>query len=633
MCGITGIVAFENGEPPTSQRLAAMCATLNHRGPDDHGLAIEDGVGLGMQRLAVIDLETGQQPIFNEDRTVCTVFNGEIYNFRELRRELEASGHRFVSATDGEVIVHLWEEYGPEFASKLNGMFAIALHDRPHRRLVLVRDRVGIKPLFWARTTRHLVFGSEIKALLASDLVPRELDLDSLGQFMSWEYVPAPQTLLRGVRKLRPGTMLIVDLAGGGSRSVSWWDVPIGAVSAEGTPSVSAPGKTAEWEEAVDDKLRECVQRQLVSDVPLGAFLSGGVDSSLVVSGMDEARAFTIGFEDRSYDESGWAEKVARHLGVSHRVEILRPRAGELFDNLMHYMDDPIADFSIFPTYLVSRLAREEVIVVLTGDGGDELFGGYETYVAQEAARLWSRVLPPVSRRLLEPWMRSWRPRPAKKGWINKARRFVEGLEHDPDLGHARWRLFAGEATRQRLFTPEALEEQVTPVGAHILELRKAARDRDPIDQALYVDLKSYLSDNCLVKMDRMSMACSLEARVPLLDHELVELAFELPPELKVEGRLTKPLLKRVAARRLPRDCVYRPKEGFSIPIKEWLRGELRPLMEDLLEARQQRREGIFEVETIETLKREHLEGRANHSHLLWPLMVFQDWRRRWRVS
>jgi asparagine synthase (glutamine-hydrolysing) len=273
------------------------------------------------------------------------------------------------------------------------------------------------------------------------------------------------------------------------------------------------------------------------------------------------------------------------------------------------------------------------VTVALTGDGGDELFGGYETYVAQEAARWWSRALTPLGQRLLEPWIRGWRPRTAKKGWINKARRFVEGLEHDPRLGHARWRLFAGEKMRQQLFTQEARQEMVTPVGAHILELQAAAGDRDPIDRELYVDLKSYLADNCLVKVDRMSMACSLEARVPLLDHELVELAFALPPRLKVRGRKTKPLLKKVAARHVPRECVYRPKEGFSIPIKEWLRSELRPLMEELLDPGQLQREGVFDVKTIATLRREHQEGVANHSHTLWALMVFEDWRRRWRAT
>ncbi|MGB3562080.1 MAG: asparagine synthase (glutamine-hydrolyzing) [Thermoanaerobaculia bacterium] len=632
MCGIAGIVAFDGGERPTSRQLSEMCKTLTHRGPDDEGQFVDGEVGLGMQRLAIIDLDSGQQPIFNEDRSVCTVFNGEIYNFLELRRELEASGHRFASHTDGEVIVHLWEEHGPDFVSRLNGMFAIAVWDQAERRLALIRDRVGIKPLFWIHTGRHLVYASEIKALLASGLVPREVDLDSLGQFLSWEYVPAPRTLFKGVHKLEPGTMLLVDLTDGSSRSISWWDVPPAAVPDYGATATHTRSN-ADYEEAVDQTLRQCVQRQLVSDVPLGTFLSGGVDSSLVVSGMGEARAFSIGFEDRSYDESSWARRVARHLGISHRVEILQPAVGDLFDKLMHFMDDPIGDFSIFPTYLVSRLAREEVTVALTGDGGDELFGGYETYVAQEAARWWSRALTPLGQRLLEPWIRGWRPRTAKKGWINKARRFVEGLEHDPRLGHARWRLFAGEGMRQRLFTPEAREQMVTPVGAHILQLQEAARDRHPIDRGLYVDLKSYLADNCLVKVDRMSMACSLEARVPLLDHELVELAFALPPRLKVQGRQTKPLLKKVAARHVPRECVYRPKEGFSIPIKEWLRRELRPLMEELLDPGQLQREGVFAVETIATLKREHEEGIANHSHILWSLMVFEDWRRRWRAT
>jgi asparagine synthase (glutamine-hydrolysing) len=345
---------------------------------------------------------------------------------------------------------------------------------------------------------------------------------------------------------------------------------------------------------------------------------------------MGEARAFSIGFEDRSYDESAWAAKVAKHLDVSHRVETLRPRAGELFDSLMPFMDDPIADFSIFPTYLVSRLAREEVTVVLTGDGGDELFGGYETYLAQGIARWWERIPSPLRQGVVEPWIRGWRPRAAKKGWINKSRRFVEGMEHDARLRHARWRLFVGEEMRRRLFTPEALEAMDTPAGAHILDLRSQAAERNLVDQGLYVDFKSYLSDNCLVKVDRMSMACSLEARVPFLDHELIELAFRLPAELKVRRGRTKPLLKRLAARHVPAECVYRPKEGFSIPLKDWLRQELRPVLEGLLEPRNLAGEGIFQVGTVETLKREHLEHRANHSHIIWALMVFQDWKGRW---
>ncbi len=628
MCGIAGIVPLAGGEPPTLEQLRAMCDTIVHRGPDDDGLELREGVALGMRRLSIIDVDGGQQPLFNEDGSIRTVFNGEIYNFRELRQELESSGHRFRTRTDGEVIAHLWEEHGRDFPTRLNGMFGIALHDRPRRRVVLVRDRLGIKPLFWARTARHVVFGSEVKALLASKLVAPELDPDALGQFLSWEYVPAPATLFRGVHKLEPGGALEIDLASGEVETWSWWDVPPAGANAGDGP----PASENDWLDAVDAKIGECVQRQLVSDVPLGAFLSGGVDSSLVVHGMGaEARTFSIGFDDPSYNESGWAARVAEHLGVSHRVEILEPDVRDLFERLMPFMDDPIGDFSIFPTYLVSKVAREEVTVALSGDGGDELFGGYETYLAQDKARTWTRIPAFVRAGVAEPLISSLKPRPAKKGLVNKARRFVEGMGHDERLEHARWRVFVGEALRRELFTAETLAAMDTPVGGHIVDLFDGAGDgRGPLDRRLYVDVKSYLVDNCLVKVDRMSMACSLEARVPLLDHELVELAFRVPERLKIAGGETKQLLKRIAARHVPRECVYRPKEGFSIPIKHWLTAELRPMFEELLDPALLRREGLFRVDTVERLKREHAAGRENHSHILWAMMVFQDWRRRW---
>jgi asparagine synthase (glutamine-hydrolysing) len=599
-----------------------MCNVMEHRGPDDGGLEIHDGVGLGIRRLAIIDLAGGRQPMHNEDGTVRVVFNGEIYNYRELRRELEGKGHRFATSSDTEVIVHLWEESGTMFPTRLNGMFAIAVHDVARRRVVLARDPVGIKPLYYALHGGTLVFGSEVKAVLASGLVPRELDLDALGQFLAWEYVPGAATLLRHVRKLRPAEMLVLDLDTGARELSRYWDIP----SSEDRDDAGG----VDWEEEVDAAVQRCVRRQMVSDVPLGAFLSGGVDSSLVVAAMGEgARTFTIGFDDPSYSEVAWSKRVAAELGVSHRVEVIRPQVVDLFQRLMHFMDDPIGDFSIFPTYLVSRLAREDVTVALSGDGGDELFGGYETYLAEEAAAQWMRVPAPI-RGLVEPAVRRWRPTAAKKGLINRAKRFVEGFEHDDDLGHARWRVFAGEAVRRELLTPEAREAMPTPVGAHIAELRREASTRDRRDQALYVDLRSYLVDNCLVKVDRMSMACSLETRVPLLDPELIELAFRMPSSLKYSARRTKILLKRVASRHAPRGAIYRPKQGFSIPIKNWLMHEFRPLVEDLLNRDRITREGLFEPTTIERLKREHQENRANHSHVLWSLLVFQDWRQRW---
>jgi asparagine synthase (glutamine-hydrolysing) len=382
----------------------------------------------------------------------------------------------------------------------------------------------------------------------------------------------------------------------------------------------------------VDTAIGAAVRQQLVADVPLGAFLSGGVDSSLVVAHMGPTVAFSIGFREEGYSEIEWAGRVARHLGVDHRTAILESEMIDAFDHLMHFMDDPLGDFSIFPTYLISRHARSEVTVALSGDGGDELFGGYETYVAQSRARLWNRLPRWLRERVLSSQVRRLRPRPDKKGVVNKARRFVEGFDHEEALAHARWRLFVGDSLRRELFTEAALSALETGVEDHILALAAAAGPRPDLDRSLYVDVRSYLTDNCLAKVDRMSMACSLEVRVPLLEHHVVELAFQIPPGLKVRGGMTKPLLKAVAARHVPRESVYRPKEGFSIPIKHWLTGKGQPLMEELLDLGRVRREGLFKPATVERLKREHRSGVENHSHILWSLIVFEDWRTRWSV-
>lgn len=625
MCGIAGIAVFNDSPPPTLEQLKRMCDTIVHRGPDEEGIGIEGRVGLGMRRLSIIDLAGGSQPIFNEDHTVRTVFNGEIYNFRELRHDLESKGHVFRTHSDTEVIVHAYEEYGCEFPKRLNGMFAIALHDSRKGRLCLARDHVGIKPLYYAFTEKHLIWGSEIKVLLASGRVNRELDIDALGQFLAWEYIPGKATLFKGVNKLEPGQMIEIRLDRPVCKPVTYWDVPDGSAPS----SLSA----RDWEEAVDQKLREAVQRQLVSDVPLGAFLSGGVDSSVVVAAMGAARAFSVGFDDSSYNELPYARKVAAHLGVEHVEDILSPDILELFDRLMYYMDEPIGDFSIFPTYLVSLHTRKYVKVALSGDGGDELFGGYETYIAQARAAQYGKIPAFLRKGVIEPFIEGMKPRPAKKGLINKAKRFVEGLDHPSNLNHARWRIFGGEEFRSQVFTEEARAQLVTSAGSHIVELFQRSRGRTPLNRSLYVDFKSYLVDNCLVKVDRMSMATSLEARVPLLDKEVVELAFQVPDHLKVTKGQTKVLLKKVAARHVPRECVYRPKEGFSIPIKNWLNAKLRPLMESLLDQREIRSQGLFMPSAVERLKKEHLSGLANHSHVLWSLIVFQAWRKRWLES
>jgi asparagine synthase (glutamine-hydrolysing) len=358
--------------------------------------------------------------------------------------------------------------------------------------------------------------------------------------------------------------------------------------------------------------------------------LSGGVDSSLVVAKMPNASTFSIGFNDRSYNELPFSEEVARHLGVSHTTQVIEPRVVDDFDHLMRFMDDPIGDFSIFPTYLVSRLAREHVTVALSGDGGDELFGGYETYLASGIAKRYASIPAPLRSHVVEPFFRWLRPRTLKKGVVNKAKRFAEGVVLPEELGHARWRAFLSEETASALFDPQIESAMSRPAGQHIVDLAFKARDRDPISQSLYIDAKSYLPDNCLVKTDRMSMAVSLEVRVPLLDKEVTELAFQIPDRLKVANGQTKVLLKRLAAKYVPERCVYRPKEGFSIPIKTWLATQFRPVLEAYLDERRIQQGGLFRPETIERLKREHLAGTQNHSHILWSLIVFEKWRSDW---
>jgi asparagine synthase (glutamine-hydrolysing) len=626
MCGIAGVLTLPGGDRLDPAVLARMTDSILHRGPDGWGHHVEPPVLMGMRRLSIIDVAGGQQPIGNEDGSIQVVFNGEIYNYRELRAELEQQGHRFRTKSDTEVLVHLYEQHGDDFPRHLNGMFAFALHDRTRRRVLLARDQIGIKPLFVAKLAGQLVFGSEIKALLESGLVPRELDHDALAAFLSWEYVPAPRTLIRAIRKLEPGCTLAVELDSGELRERRYWDLPA-------ADAVEA-GSEADWADRLDEVLGRAVRRQMVADVPLGALLSGGVDSSMVVSQMGKgALTFSIGFDDSSYDELPHARRVAEHLGVRHEVEVIRPDVRGLFDHLMHFMDDPIADFSIFPTFLVSRLARRHVTVALSGDGGDELFGGYDTYVAQAIAARWQRLPAFLRQDVVAPLLDRIPPRPQKKGLINKAKRFVEGARLDPGLGHARWRLFMDQAMRARLFTPAVEGRREENAEFHVHRYMVEAAGRDSIDRALHVDMKSYLVDNCLVKVDRMSMACSLEVRVPLLDMEVVELAFRMPSAFKLKDGQTKPLLKQVTARHVPRESVYRTKQGFSIPIKHWLNDAFRPLTQEMLAPERLRADGLFQADVVQQLLAEHAANRANHSHIIWAMLVFQDWRSRWGVA
>lgn len=623
MCGITGAVSFSGRTLVSRDKLKEMTDTLYHRGPDEYGLAEHEGASFGMRRLSIIDLKGGSQPIYNEDRSVWTVFNGEIYNFPELRKTLEYKGHRFNSHTDTEVIVHAYEEYGSEFSSRLNGMFAIALHDRKNKKIILSRDHIGIKPFYYYASKDFIVFGSEIKSLLASGLIKKELNIDALAEFLSWEYIPGRGTLLSGVKKLEPGHYIEIDLENPNIEPREYWDIAAGNGADENLSD-------EDWEALVDEQLRKSVNMQMISDVPLGAFLSGGVDSSLIVASMGEAKTFSIGFDDPSYNELEWAKKAAVHLRVDHKDKIIKPNVYGLFEHLMKFMDDPIGDFSIFPTYLVSELAREHVTVALSGDGGDELFGGYETYAAQNLARTYSRVPKLFRGQIIEPAVSLFKPTTKKKGLINKSKRFIEGFSYQDEMLHARWRIFMGDLMRNEIFTEDALGKINTPAANHILNLFEKSGARGDLNKSLYVDVKSYLADNILTKVDRMSMAVSLETRVPFLDPDLVNLAFRIPENLKVKNRNTKVLLKKLAAKYLPKEVIYRPKEGFSIPIKNWLGNEFRPLMEDLLDEKKIKSDGIFNSKKVVNLKNEHLSGEANHSHILWALIVFHDWQNRW---
>jgi asparagine synthase (glutamine-hydrolysing) len=622
MCGIYGVVSRTTDKVVDRITLRRMGQVLYHRGPDDEGCRVDEQVGLGVRRLSIIDLATGHQPVTNEDKTLWLVFNGEIYNYQELRATLEKKGHVFVTRSDTEVIIHAFEEYGDRCVEHLNGMFVFAIWDAPRRRLTIARDRLGIKPLYYWVSGDQIVFGSELKAVIAHPDVPRQLDFMALDQFLTLEYIPSPRTIFQRIYKLPPAHRLIFQ---DGRLTVEpYWDV---------RPR-ELPEDEAACEQMLTDLIRDAVRLQLVSDVPLGALLSGGIDSSTVVAFMSEAlsipvRTFSIGFDDQTYDELPYARTVAAHFGTDHCEEVLQPDIASLAEQLVHHLDEPFGDFSVFPTYLVCRLASQSVKVVLSGDGGDELFGGYETYVAQDIDRYYRRLPGPLRQKALPALMNWVPPRSAKRGLINEAKRFVEGGALPASLQHTRWMMFMSDHDKAQLYQPDLRASLDGCTATSLLEshFQRAAR-WDPLAQQQYVDIKTYLVDDILTKVDRMSMAASIEARVPLLDHRIVEFALSLPPHSKLRRGRTKLVLRQAMRGRLPEVVLNRPKQGFSIPLKHWLHGSLQPMMTDLLSSGCVQRRGYFEPETVNRWVSEHLQGRANHSHRLWALMVFEIWHR-----
>ncbi|HEX6385860.1 MAG TPA: asparagine synthase (glutamine-hydrolyzing) [Anaerolineae bacterium] len=624
MCGICGIVSLNVDRPiDGGALLQRMNDTMAHRGPDDAGHYLSRQAGMAMNRLRIIDLISGDQPIANEDRSMWIVFNGEIYNHQEIRRQLEQKGHVFQTKSDTEAIIHAYEEYGDDCVHHFNGMFGFAIWDSQQQRLLLARDRLGIKPMYYCMAADTFIFASELKAILAHPERPRDIDFVALDHFLTLEYIPSPRTIFKGIYKLPPGHRLILER--GRYRLEQYWDVPLRPITSDDATCV----------EALTELIRDAVKIRLMADVPLGAFLSGGIDSSTVIAFMSEAsstpvRTFSIGFGDPTYNELPYARMVANTFGTRHHEEFLEPDITDLVLRLVSHFDEPFGDFSIFPTYLVSQVARKFVTITLSGDGGDEIFAGYDTYVAQRLANRYYNWLPGFVRQgMLPRLMEMAPPQPAKKGTINKAKRFIEGGALPPSLQHTRWMMFMHDRDKARLYRPwlQACLNGDTAADMMAYYFQQVAQT-DALTQQQYVDVKTYLADDILTKVDRMSMAVSLEARVPLLDHRIVEFALNLPPHLKLNGNETKVILRRVMANRLPPAVLEKPKEGFSIPLKHWLRGELRPLMTDLLATDTVRRRGYFVPECVARWVSEHLERKANHSHRLWALMVFELWHR-----
>lgn len=624
MCGICGFFSPKPIDPATIKR---MNDQIVHRGPDDDGFYVQEHVSLAARRLSIIDLKTGHQPLDSASGNSWIAYNGEVYNFPELRIELEKKGIHFRTGTDTEVIVNLYEQSGEHFADKLRGMFAVAIHDRQQDRLILARDPVGIKPLYYMHDplSGQLVFGSEIKSILQFPGVSRDIDPQALDLFLSLEYIPAPLSIFRSIRKLPPGHILTFSQKEG-LRIRQYWNLS------------PRPEPVSRSIEEIGAELRalikEAVRIRLVSDVPLGAFLSGGIDSSTIVSQMAgltdrPVKTYSIGFEEGTYNELRFAETVARHFNTEHHTRTLTPDITNLTRFLADFLDEPLGDFSNFPTYLVSKTAREGVTVSLSGDGGDEIFGGYDHYLAQKLSGLplLSRLGPLIlfADRILS-------PRQQKQGLVNRLKRFSEGFNYSPQDRHFRWMQFLHPKQKELLYSASFMDKDfLSPLHSRD-PFRQHFHDSEGfsgLNRDLYLDFKTYMPDNILVKVDRMSMACSLEARVPLLDKKLVEFAFSLPEDLKIRGKEGKWILKEAMRGILPEDILRRRKKGFSIPIKNWLRSDLSWMIDAYLSPKAIGRFGFFRTETVRTWVEEHQKEQRDHAHRLWALIQFSMWAER----
>ena len=624
MCGICGIVGLKNIEPISEAIINSMCQVMTHRGPDDKGVYCRDNVGLGMQRLSIIDLDGGRQPMANEDQTIWIVFNGEIYNYRQLRLHLEKQGHCFSTLSDTEVIIHLYEEFGENLFDLLDGIFAFAIWDSNERKLLLARDRLGIKPLYYTEVKGELIFGSELKVLLAHPQVKRDINLVSLNEYLSFEYVPTPNTILKDVKRLPPGHYLIGNEHGILVRP--YWELRLD--QSENHPPV-------DWRDYAKQfrfLLKETVQRELVSDVPVGIFLSGGIDSSSIAAFMvenypGEVNSFSIGFTNKSFDESNYARLVANQLGTRHHEMIVSSRmVADLVPDITNYLDEPFGDSSFIPTFLVSKLAGQHVKVVLGGDGGDELFAGYPTLMAHRLIETYERIIPWSIRARLVPHLVDRLPVSFNNISLDfKLRRFLAGRGVSYEARHQRWLGSFYDEDKALL-----LQDWVKPVVGNTYavahKLMQESSTNIPLNKILFLDMKLYLEGDILFKVDRASMANSIEVRVPFLNREVVKFASQMPLNLKLHGLTGKYILKKSMEPYLPKKVIHRPKKGFNMPVAHWISDELRELVEDMLSVDMLNKHNYFNYDYVKSLLDEHFAQRADHRKLLWTLLIFQLW-------
>lgn len=622
MCGIAGFTDRRSSLSTEGRDalLGRMCASIVHRGPDGEGRLVRGAGALGMRRLAVIDLEGGRQPMFDCSGRRAVVFNGEIYNYRDLRADLEARGHVFTSNSDTEVIIHGFEEFGTGVVHRLRGMFAFGVYDLESESVFLARDRVGEKPLFYAMTPQgDLVFGSELKVLLEHPGVPRDIDPAALDAFLNFGYVPEEFCIFKSVRKLPPGHWL--EFSAGEVKLERYWS--FGSV-------VARDGDERETAELLREKIREAVAVRLVSDVPIGAFLSGGVDSSTVVAMMSaltngRVKTFSIGFEEDSHDELRFARLAAERFGTEHHEFIVKPEMVDCVDGLVAHFDEPFADSSALPTFAVSKLAREHVTVVLSGDGGDELFGGYTRYAVERKRRVFGLVPEAVRKGLMRP-LSGVLPHGAP------GRNFLYNVSLDPIDRYLDNISMFGDLNRNRLYSDgyrASLNGELGAARGVYRSIARTPRNADPTERLMHLDSRTYLPSDILVKVDRMTMAASLEARVPFLDHELIEFVETIPSNLKMKGVQGKHILKRAMHGEVPGEILHRAKQGFGVPINEWINARLKERMLGTLREPRTRQRGYFQARYIETLIDEHARGRRDHSHQLWALWMLELWHRK----